>query len=190
MLRPDDTTFHTFYWDPTTGEPLRGATAQGAHDGSCWARGQAWGIYGFALNYRATGDARVPGCGARAAPTTSSRTCPPTASPTGTSSTPTAATHRATARPRPSPRPASSSSHSPRPTPTHAERATEAADRILDSLIAGYTPGATASRTRCSCTACTTCPRAIGVDEGTLWGDYFYLEALMRTVDPEWRLYW
>src|SRR5262249_38946488 len=56
MLRPDGTTFHTFYWDPGTGAPARGETEQGNADDSCWARGQAWGIYGFTLNYRATGD--------------------------------------------------------------------------------------------------------------------------------------
>src|SRR6185436_14934044 len=56
ILRPDNSTFHTFYWDPVTGEPLRGETEQGHADDSCWARGQAWGIYGFFLNYRHTGD--------------------------------------------------------------------------------------------------------------------------------------
>ena len=59
ILRPDGTTFHTFYWDPRTGEPLRGATEQGSSDDSCWARGQAWGIYGFSLNYRYTADASL-----------------------------------------------------------------------------------------------------------------------------------
>ena len=30
ILRADDSTFHTFYWDADTGEPLRGETEQGA----------------------------------------------------------------------------------------------------------------------------------------------------------------
>ncbi len=29
-------------------------------------------------------------------------------------------------------------------------------------------------------------PKGDGVDEGTLWGDYFYLEALMRVARPDW----
>lgn len=29
-----------------------------------------------------------------------------------------------------------------------------------------------------------------GVDEPNLWGDYFYLEALMRLAKPEWNTYW
>ena len=37
-----------------TGEPDHGATCQGYRDGSAWARGQAWGIYGAALAYKYT----------------------------------------------------------------------------------------------------------------------------------------
>ena len=42
--------------DVDTGAPRFGRTAQGYSDDSCWARGQAWGVYGFALSYRHTGD--------------------------------------------------------------------------------------------------------------------------------------
>lgn len=56
LVRDDDTTFHTFCFDPATGEPLRGETHQGYADASCWARGQAWLIHGFANNYRVTGN--------------------------------------------------------------------------------------------------------------------------------------
>ena len=52
LLRPDGATYHTYHFDPETGAPLRPSTHQGAADDSCWARGQAWGIYGFALNHR------------------------------------------------------------------------------------------------------------------------------------------
>ena len=55
VLRPDDSTYHTYYFDPETGKPDRGVTAQGNRNGSAWARGQAWGIYGSALAYRHTG---------------------------------------------------------------------------------------------------------------------------------------
>jgi len=33
-------------------------------------------------------------------------------------------------------------------------------------------------------------PKSVGVDEGTLWGDYFYLEALTRSIIPGWKPYW
>ncbi|MDR1078193.1 MAG: glycoside hydrolase family 88 protein, partial [Propionibacteriaceae bacterium] len=56
IIRPDNTTFHTFWWRTDDGRPLGGTTEQGFSDGSCWARGQAWGIYGFALNHALSGD--------------------------------------------------------------------------------------------------------------------------------------
>ena len=51
-LRPDHSTHHTFYMDPATGAPVRGATTQGYRDESAWTRGQAWGIAGMAVCYR------------------------------------------------------------------------------------------------------------------------------------------
>jgi unsaturated chondroitin disaccharide hydrolase len=51
-IRPDNSTYHTFYMDPETGNPSHGATKQGYRDDSDWARGQAWAIYGMALSYR------------------------------------------------------------------------------------------------------------------------------------------
>jgi unsaturated chondroitin disaccharide hydrolase len=51
-VRPDDSTYHTFYMDPVTGGPVRGVTCQGYRDDSSWARGQAWAIYGMALSWR------------------------------------------------------------------------------------------------------------------------------------------
>lgn len=56
VLRPDDSTYHTYYFDPESGESVKGVTAQGYRDGSAWARGQAWGVYGTALVYRYTKD--------------------------------------------------------------------------------------------------------------------------------------
>lgn len=55
VVREDYSTWHTFYFDIHTGAPDHGATCQGYRDGSAWARGQAWGIYGTALSYRYTG---------------------------------------------------------------------------------------------------------------------------------------
>lgn len=56
IVRENATTFHTYYFDTETGEALYGKTQQGYSDNSCWARGQAWGIYGFTLSYLYTGD--------------------------------------------------------------------------------------------------------------------------------------
>lgn len=58
LVRGDDSSYHTFWFDPENGEPVRGGTHQGNTDGSTWTRGQSWGVYGFALGYHYTKDAR------------------------------------------------------------------------------------------------------------------------------------
>ena len=55
-VRSDATTFHTFFFDPKTEKPLKGSTAQGASENSCWARGQAWSIYGMMLGMKYVDD--------------------------------------------------------------------------------------------------------------------------------------
>ncbi|MCY9755422.1 glycoside hydrolase family 88 protein [Paenibacillus alvei] len=56
IVRGDDSSYHTFFFDTETGVPISGATHQGYSNGSTWTRGQAWGVYGFALSYRYTGN--------------------------------------------------------------------------------------------------------------------------------------
>lgn len=189
ILREDDSTFHTFYWDAETGEPLRGATEQGAFDESCWARGQAWGIYGFAMNYAVTGDERL---------LEASRRCteyflahlPADEVPfwdlvyTDGSDAPRDSSAAAIAV---------CGLLELAKLETDAERAAEwtaRAHSILASLIANYTPSAPEDSDALILHSVYDLPKDNGVDEGTLWGDYFYLEALMRVTRPEWRKYW
>ncbi len=56
VIREDFTTYHTYMFNSQTEEPIEGKTAQGYSDDSCWARGQAWGILGLALGYSYTKD--------------------------------------------------------------------------------------------------------------------------------------
>lgn len=55
LVRADGSSYHTYVFDPASGAPLRGETNQGYADESCWSRGQAWGIHGFAQCYASTG---------------------------------------------------------------------------------------------------------------------------------------
>jgi len=53
-FRPDYSTFHVVSYDTTTGQPHAKQTHQGYSDESAWARGQAWGLYGYTMMYRET----------------------------------------------------------------------------------------------------------------------------------------
>ncbi len=56
-FRPDHSSFHVVCYD-STGRPVAKVTHQGAADNSPWARGQAWGLYGFTVMYRETKEKR------------------------------------------------------------------------------------------------------------------------------------
>ena len=55
IVRENNSTFHVASFDENTGEFIKAFTHQGYADSSLWARGQAWGIYGFAISARETG---------------------------------------------------------------------------------------------------------------------------------------
>ncbi|WP_372753910.1 glycoside hydrolase family 88 protein [Labilibaculum sp.] len=55
IVRPDYSAFHLGSFDAETGAFIEGKTHQGYADNSMWARGQTWGIYGFAIAYRESG---------------------------------------------------------------------------------------------------------------------------------------
>ncbi len=54
--RPDYSSYHVVDYDTLTGQATNKKTAQGFTDNSSWARGQAWGLYGYTLCYRYTKD--------------------------------------------------------------------------------------------------------------------------------------
>jgi unsaturated chondroitin disaccharide hydrolase len=188
MLRDEGSTFHTFFWDPETGEPLRGATEQGHSDNSCWARGQAWAVYGFAINYRLSGDATLLDASRRCADYFL-RHLPPDRVP-----------HWDLAL--------ADGPDEPRDSSAAAIAATgllelgrvlddAAADRyrleavgILDALAAGYATGGAVGGRALIDGGVYDAPKNIGVNEGNLWGDYFYLESLVRVAIPDWVSFW
>jgi len=57
-FRKDYSCYHVIDYDKIKGGVRKKQTAQGYADESAWARGQAWALYGFAVCYRETKDAR------------------------------------------------------------------------------------------------------------------------------------
>lgn len=56
QYRPDFSCYHVIDYDTVSGEVIERTTWQGQDDASIWARGQAWGLYGFTMTYRYTRD--------------------------------------------------------------------------------------------------------------------------------------
>lgn len=54
-FRDDFSTYHVIDYNPETGEVQHKHTHQGYAHESAWARGQAWGLYGYTMMYRETG---------------------------------------------------------------------------------------------------------------------------------------
>jgi unsaturated chondroitin disaccharide hydrolase len=181
ILRPDDTTYHTFYWDPATGEPLRGETEQGSADDSCWARGQAWGIYGFALNARHTGDPSLLAAARRCADYLLEHLPDDGVAfwdlvftdGSGEERDSSAAAIAVCGL-----------------LELGGDRYRAAAGRILGSLIEHYSTANDPSSDALLLHGVYDKPKGVGVDEGNLWGDYFYLEALTRVARPDWTPPW
>nr|WP_315251874.1 glycoside hydrolase family 88 protein [uncultured Flavobacterium sp.] len=57
-FRKDHSSYHEVVYNTETGKVTKQITNQGAADDSSWARGQAWGLYGYVVMYRETKDVK------------------------------------------------------------------------------------------------------------------------------------
>jgi|GEM_PF-376794 len=57
-VRDNGSTYQVVDYNPSSGTIIAKTSVQGYADESTWARGQAWGIYGFTMTYRETRDIR------------------------------------------------------------------------------------------------------------------------------------
>ncbi len=186
LVRADGSSHHTFHFDVRTGAPLHGSTAQGVADDSCWARGQAWGIYGFALNHRWAPELGLLPVALRQAEFFLQRLPPDGIACWDLSFAPDSG------------EPVDSSASAIAVCGLlelggHLDAAQAAplrahAYRILDSLAqrcAAHVPDSDALLLH----GVYSKPHRKGVDEANLWGDYFYLEALLRATRG-WQGHW
>ncbi len=192
-IRPDGSTYHTFFMDPDTGAPVRGATCQGYRDDSCWARGQAWGVYGTAISYTYVRrpeylDAfrrvlayyldRLPG---DMVPYWDMTFTDGDSEPRDSSSASIAACGLLEAA---------------KYVPEEESRTyRKLAAQMLRSVAEAYAVkegpagiGLVCHGTYSKKSPYNTCTQE-GVDECVSWGDYFYMEALTRFL-TDWKLYW
>ena len=188
--REDGSTYHTYYFDKVTGLPIKGVTAQGASDDSTWSRGQAWGMYGPMLTYIYVKDDRA------------------------LETFKSAANYYLTYLPEDyiafwdlyftdgddEPRDSSSAAiavcamleaikYMDEDDP-YRRLYYNACNRIMNSLIDNYLTKDIPTANGLLLHGTYSKPAKNGVDEMTNWGDYFYMEALHRMLDPEWEVYW
>lgn len=191
-FRPDHSTYHTFYMDPVTGEGVRGETCQGYRADSSWARGQAWAVYGLALSYKYTQRPDLPVLFDGVTDYFLSK-LPEDMIPYWD----------LIFRNGDEPRDSSSASivacgllEMARLVPEKATAYTQTAKQLMGSLVRSYrvhqgddANGLVYHGTYSKKSPYNSCTEE-GVDECVSWGDYFYLEALMRLKNPSWKEYW
>lgn len=180
IFRDDYSTYHTYYFDPETGKPLYGATHQGYSDSSIWARGQAWGVYGLALAYKYTKNPKLIDMFVNVTELFLSH-LPSDNIPAWDLIF----------------------------TDTKTQKDTSAAAIVICGIlemkglceIPEKFVEKAAEMLRALCETCLTenikesngilmhgvysMPHNGGVDECTIWGDYYFMEALMRVLNPE-----
>lgn len=188
-IREDASAFHTYYFDPETGKPIEGKTRQGYSDDSSWARGQSWLIYGIALNHYYNEDPenielfesvtnyylnRLPedfisywdlifSDGSDQSRDTSAAAIAVCGLNLMDKFIPETNKYKLVYK--------------------YSQHA------MLESLIDNYTDQKTEGVTALINSGVYSWHSGKGVDEGNIWGDYFYLESLVR-FKKNWKMYW
>ena len=170
-LRPDGSVFHVYRFDEHNGDPLRGDTYQGLSPDSAWSRGQAWALTGLALLASMLKDAsyldaseRVAAYFVRRLPLdgvpawdfdAAGPTEPKDASAGAIASYGLLKLHQVTGN----------------------HRYLEIATRLLHTLSASCSNTTLQGGVLLHATADK--PHGFGVDESTMYGDYYYLKSLV-----------
>lgn len=189
IVRENGSTYHTFYFDPVSGRPDRGATAQGASDDSCWARGQAWGMYGMMLTnkyhknnisiekFKKIADYYLKALPKDYVPFWDLIFTDGSGEPRDSSAAAIAVCGLLEAVKYIK--------------DDDREKYLIYANKIMASLIDNYLCRGHDECNGLLLHASYAVPQKDGVDECNIWGDYFFMEALIRFLTSnEWELYW
>lgn len=174
LVRNDGSTVHAVDFDLKTGRIIRKTTVQGHDENSCWSRGQAWGIYGFAEAYGATEEKIFLSVAEKLA-NYFVKNLPTDHVPYWDFNDP-----RIPDAPKDSSAAAIACSGLITLSKLNEKRRfRDVADRILRSLSTNYM--AEENRDGILKHGCFHVPKKIGVDEGLIWGDYYFMEALTKS---------
>jgi unsaturated chondroitin disaccharide hydrolase len=188
LIRDDASSFHHYQFDPATLAPIGGVTWQGHSDDSCWGRGQSWLLYGFAIAYAYTNNLEVLDVH-KAVSYFLLNKLPNDCIPywdfdfTEGSDEPRDSSVAAIS--------VCGFMEMCRHLTDTAEQKTvfkNAAAYMMEALIdkcanTGEADGLILHVTH-------ALPQGLGIDQCAIYGDYFYMEALMRFLNPDWKMYW
>ncbi len=189
LVREDGSTFHHFQFNPVTVDPENGLTLQGYSDSSCWSRGHSWLIYGYPIAYGYTRDKSILDVH-RAVTYYFLNKLPSDNIPYWD-----LVFTEGSKEPRDSSAAAVSvcgllemvkylDDNNP-----DKEIFENAADMMMLSLIEKCS---NFDETKDGLLSYVThaLPQGRGIEESAIYGDFFYLEALMRYKNPNWKMYW
>lgn len=189
LVREDGSTYHHYQFNPETMLPEGGLTLQGYSDESCWSRGHSWLVYGYPIAYGYTKDESIfdvhravtyyflNNLSADNIPYWDFVFSSPSTQPRDSSAAAVAVCGL-------------------------LEMCKYLSDDNPDRLIFKGAADImmTALIKKCSNTDDTKdglithvthgVPQGRGIDESAIYGDYFYLEALLRYKNPDWKMYW
>ena len=188
-IREDGSTFHTFHFDKE-GNPLMGETCQGAADDSTWARGHAWGVLGFPIAYSYTGDEHLIDLHRDVTyfllnhlpedliPNWDLIFTKQDEQPRDSSTGVIAACGMM-----------EMCKYLPDDAP-QKKIFESAAAQILEATIDKCTGDMGKEYDGVIYHTTASLPHDMAIDECAMYGDYFYLEAIMRYINPDWKRYW
>jgi unsaturated chondroitin disaccharide hydrolase len=179
FVRDDLTMYHAVEYDTATGERLRGYTFQGMADESSWSRGTGWAVYGLAATAAATSERFFLNEAERLAEKwlaqLNGRIVPPwDFDDKGDGPEDSSASAIMAA--------ALLDVASLQSDPARAAYWRDHAIRLLTGLCESYLATEPGHRGLLK-HACYSQPHRIGVDSAVMFGDYFFIEALMRVCN-------
>lgn len=184
LVRGDGSTAHEGVFDPSTGEFLRQTTHQGWRGDSSWARGLAWGLYGFGTAYSFSGDARFLQTARQLADFYIERTLPHGVPPNDWEEPDPQYAYESSAAAAAASGMLQLAGLVHEPAAAFAYR--QYAETILGTLtssqfLADNDPGYEGILKH----GIYHLNRGMGIDESVMWGDYFLLEACSRVLAHE-----
>ena len=184
IIRDDFTTLQTFFFDPQTGKPTHAQKHQAYSDDSCWSRGQAWGIYGTALSYGYTKDENLIPIYKGLLDCLISK-LPEDYTPYWDLIFTSGDEQRDTS--------AASivicgilemSKYIDEP------KYLDIAEKMMNSLTENHTTKDIPNANGLLKDGTSSRPHGSQNNECNIWGDYYYLEAIMRYNNKDWKMYW